>query len=100
MELKFRIWCCHSQPKRPFNRTAYGIEITYNNKIMIKHSITFNRTAYGIEIQIQANKELADYGLLIAPLMELKCKRCSASFDYHWLLIAPLMELKFKRVVY
>ena len=39
----------------PFNRTAYGIEITYNFQRAFNFHPAFNRTAYGIEIQ---NKDL------------------------------------------
>ena len=70
MELKFEFPYQPFDVSYTFNRTAYGIEITFFSKIG-KSVIPFNRTAYGIEI-IEHTKWFPFYLLLIAPLMELK----------------------------
>ena len=61
----------------PFNRTAYGIEISIQMSVVNPVHPSFNRTAYGIEIKDCLSIALYCERLLIAPLMELKCSPAS-----------------------
>ena len=52
MELKYDKGKKDKNAPDPFNRTAYGIEITAKGKTKLAEE-PFNRTAYGIEIHYQ-----------------------------------------------
>ena len=52
MELKYIFCFCNKFVKLTFNRTAYGIEISYAFPDAISFVYPFNRTAYGIEIML------------------------------------------------
>ena len=74
---------------QPFNRTAYGIEITVGS-YQKRRLRAFNRTAYGIEM---FKEEVSDKEekLLIAPLMELK---------FASIILIPQDNLSFNRTAY
>ena len=70
------------------------LKLAFSASTFTVNANTFNRTAYGIEMNSHTAAKTAIV-LLIAPLMELKCRLRKMYRMHEALLIAPLMELKY-----